>query len=100
VEGDTDRFSITLTNFTIFELDDLVNIHAPSRARVAAHAIEQWLHDNEDKIALRKARDADFVKTRSKTSKPVDDPMTPRERTAMFRFFSTEDSEGQCSHRC
>ena len=63
--GDTVRFSITLTNFTIFELDDLVNIYAPSRAQVAAHAIEQWLHDNEEKIALRKARYADFLKKRS-----------------------------------
>jgi hypothetical protein len=65
VEGDTIRFKITLPAFTVFELDDLVGIYAPSRAQVAAHAVEQWLHDNEEKIALRKARYAEFLKSRS-----------------------------------
>jgi metal-responsive CopG/Arc/MetJ family transcriptional regulator len=65
VDGDTIRFKITLPAFTVFELDDLVKIYAPTRAQVAAHAVEQWLHDNEEKIALRKARYADFLKSRS-----------------------------------
>jgi hypothetical protein len=65
-DGDTVRFKITVPKFTAFELDDLVNIYAPSRAQVAAHAVEQWLHDNEEKIALRKARYAEFLKSKSR----------------------------------
>lgn len=64
---DTRQFKITLPAFVIFELDDLINIYAPSRAQVAALAIEQWLHDNSEKIAHRKQRYAEFLKSRVQT---------------------------------
>ena len=65
-EGDarTTRVSVTLPAFTLFEIDGLIGTYGPTRAQVIALAVEYWLHDNEEKIAHRKGRFAEFQNAR------------------------------------
>jgi len=58
--GATQRLSVTLPAFTVFEIDGLVNVYGPTRAQVVATIVESWLHDNEQKIDHRKRRYAEF----------------------------------------
>jgi hypothetical protein len=71
-DPETVRVTVTLPAFTCFEVDGLVNIYGPSRAQVIAQIIESWLHDNEAKIAHRKARYEEYRSGRASR------PLNPR----------------------
>lgn len=61
----TQRFSVTLTEFTVFELDGLVGLLGPTRAQVVARVVEDWLLNNVGKIEHLRERHTVFQELRA-----------------------------------
>ena len=63
----TDRTTITLPEFQLFELRALVGIYAPSLTEVVEWVVGDWLAANQQSMEIRRKRHGEYLASKKIT---------------------------------